>query len=45
MRAARDRMRGQTMPYHALELVRQGRTTLAEAMRIGFEIDAADAEG
>jgi MSHA biogenesis protein MshE len=42
MRAARDRMKGQTMPFHALELVRQGRTSLAEAMRIGFEIDAAD---
>jgi MSHA biogenesis protein MshE len=40
MRAARDRMKGQTMPYHALELVRQGRTSLAEAMRIGFELDA-----
>jgi MSHA biogenesis protein MshE len=44
MRAARDRMKGQTMPYHALELVRQGRTSLAEAMRIGFEIDA-DGQG
>lgn len=42
MRTARDRMKGQTMPYHALELVRQGRTSLSEAMRIGFEIDAAD---
>jgi MSHA biogenesis protein MshE len=42
MRAARDRMKGQTMPFHALELVRQGRTSLSEAMRIGFEIDAAD---
>jgi len=35
-------MKGQTMAFHALELVRQGRTSLAEAMRIGFEIDAAD---
>jgi MSHA biogenesis protein MshE len=42
MRTARERMKGQTMPYHALELVRQGRTSLSEAMRIGFEIDAAD---
>jgi MSHA biogenesis protein MshE len=42
MRTARDRMKGQTMPFHALELVRQGRTSLSEAMRIGFEIDAAD---
>jgi MSHA biogenesis protein MshE len=40
MKAARERMRGKTMVYHALELVRQGKTTLAEAMRIGFEIDA-----
>jgi MSHA biogenesis protein MshE len=45
MRAARERMRGQTMAYHALELVRQGRTSLAEAMRIGFEAeDAINAE-
>ena len=45
MRMARERMKGQTMAYHALDLVRQGRTSLAEAMRIGFEIDAADAQG
>jgi hypothetical protein len=33
------------MAYHALELVRQGRTSLAEAMRIGFEAeDAINAE-
>jgi MSHA biogenesis protein MshE len=44
MRAAKDRMKGQTMPYHALELVRQGRTSLAEAMRIGFEVEDAEAE-
>jgi MSHA biogenesis protein MshE len=43
MRLARERMKGQTMAYHALELVRQGRTSLAEAMRIGFEIEAAGA--
>jgi MSHA biogenesis protein MshE len=41
MRLARTRMQGQTMAFHALELVRQGRTSLAEAMRIGFEIEAA----
>ncbi len=40
MRLARERMKGQTMAYHALELVRQGRTSLAEAMRIGFELEA-----
>jgi MSHA biogenesis protein MshE len=39
MRAARERMKGQTMAHHALGLVREGRTTLAEAMRIGFEVD------
>ena len=42
MRAARERMRGHTMAFHALALVREGRTTLAEAMRIGFEVDAGD---
>jgi MSHA biogenesis protein MshE len=44
MRLARDRMKGKTMAYHALDLVRQGRTSLAEAMRIGFELDASGAE-
>jgi MSHA biogenesis protein MshE len=44
MRAARERMRGRTMPFHALELVRQGLTSLSEAMRIGFEVEDADAE-
>jgi MSHA biogenesis protein MshE len=44
LRAARERMKGQTMPFHALEMVRQGRTTLSEAMRIGFEVEDADAE-
>ncbi len=39
MRAARERMKGQTLAYHALDLVRQGRTSLAEAMRIGFDVD------
>jgi MSHA biogenesis protein MshE len=38
-RLARERMRGHTMPYHALTLVREGRTSLAEAMRIGSELD------
>ncbi len=44
MRAARARMKGHTMAYHALELVRQGRTSLAEALRIGFDVDDADAD-
>lgn len=38
MQAARARMRGQTLAHHAFELVRQGRTSLAEAMRIGFDV-------
>jgi MSHA biogenesis protein MshE len=44
MRAARERMKGHTMAYHALAMVREGRTTLAEAMRIGFEVDTDDAQ-
>ena len=40
---ARERMRGQTMAFHALALVREGRTSLAEAMRIGFELDFTEA--
>jgi MSHA biogenesis protein MshE len=32
-------MKGHTMAHHALELVRQGRTSLAEALRIGFDAD------
>jgi MSHA biogenesis protein MshE len=39
MQIARERMKGQTLAHHALELVRQGRTSLAEAMRIGFDVD------
>ena len=41
MRAARERMAGHTMAHHALELVRQGRTSLAEALRVGFDLDDA----
>ncbi len=44
MRAARERMKGQTMAFHALELVRQGRTSLAEALRVGFDVGDSDAE-
>lgn len=40
MRIARQRMKGHTMAHHALELVRRGKTSLSEAMRIGFELDA-----
>jgi MSHA biogenesis protein MshE len=42
MKLARVRMKGQTMAYHALQLVRQGRTSLAEALRIGFDVDEQD---
>ncbi|MBP7647664.1 MAG: MSHA biogenesis protein MshE, partial [Comamonas sp.] len=39
LRLASERMKGQTMAHHALELVRTGRTTVAEAMRIGLDAD------
>jgi MSHA biogenesis protein MshE len=39
MKLARERMQGHTMAYHVLELVRQGRTSLAEALRIGFDVE------
>jgi len=42
MRLARERMKGQTMAFRTLELVRQGRTSLAEALRIGFDADDED---
>ena len=42
MRLARDRMKGQTMAFHALDLVRQGRTSLAEALRVGFDVGDSD---
>jgi MSHA biogenesis protein MshE len=45
MRTARERMKGHTMAYHVLELVRQGRTTLSEALRVGFDIGDADELG
>jgi MSHA biogenesis protein MshE len=44
MRTARERMKGQTMAFHALELVRQGRTSLAEALRVGFDVGDSDPE-
>lgn len=34
MQLSRERMNGQTMAHHTLELVRQGRTSLAEALHI-----------
>ena len=39
MQAARARMKGHTLSFHALELVRQGRTSLAEALRVGQDVD------
>jgi len=35
--SARERMAGHTLMHHALELVRQGRTSVAEAMRVGYD--------
>jgi MSHA biogenesis protein MshE len=49
IRVARESMKGRTMAHHALELVRQGKTSLAEALRVGFDVgdasDASDGEG
>lgn len=42
MKLARERMKGLTLAHHALALVRQGRTSLAEALRIGFDVDEQD---
>lgn len=39
LQAARERLAGQTLTHHALELVRQGRTSLAEAMRVGYDLE------
>ncbi len=39
LRAARERLAGRTLTHHALELVRQGRTSLAEAMRVGYDLE------
>ncbi len=39
MRLARERMKGQTLAHHVSALVRQGKTSLAEALRIGFDVD------
>jgi len=35
-KAARERMQGQTVAHQTLGLVREGRTSLAEALRVGF---------
>ena len=39
IRLARESMKGQTLAHHALSLVRQGRTSVAEALRIGFDVE------
>lgn len=39
MQAARARMKGHTLAFHALELVRQGKTSLAEALRVGQDVE------
>ncbi len=39
MAAARTMMKGHTLGYHALELVRQGKTSAAEAMRVSQDTD------
>ncbi len=38
-RMARDKMSGKTMAHHAFELVRAGRTSVAEAMRLATDLD------
>ena len=42
LRAGRERMKGHTLAFHALELVRHGRTSVAEALRIDFDTDEQD---
>ena len=39
MKLARERMKGQTLAHHVLDLVREWKTSLAEALRIGFDVD------
>ena len=39
MQLARERMKGQTLAHHVSALARQGKTSLAEALRIGFDVD------
>ena len=42
MRMARERMKGRMLADHAVELVLRGQTSLAEALRVGF--DAGDSD-
>ena len=41
MKQARERLQDHTLAHHVLALVRQGKTSLAEALRIGFDVDDA----
>jgi len=44
MRLARERMKGHTMAFHALDTGAPRQDAhCAEAMRVGFEVDDADA--
>jgi MSHA biogenesis protein MshE len=36
---ARESMKGQTLAHHALDLVRKGRTSVSEALRMGFDVE------
>ena len=38
-RLAREKMRGRTMAHHALNLVRSGRTSLSESMRLATDLE------
>jgi MSHA biogenesis protein MshE len=42
LRIGRERMKGRTLAFHAFELVRAGRTSVAEAMRIGQDDDTLE---
>ncbi len=37
--AARERMKGKTLAYRAFDLVRAGRTSISEAMKLGSDVD------
>ena len=39
MQAGRERMQGHTIAHHALDLVRQGKTSVSEALRVGQDFD------
>ena len=39
LKLARESMKGKTLAYYAFDLVRLGRTSLAEAMRVGYDTD------